>query len=89
MTDPVPLPPAPHPVDVAAEALLVAVLERQGGDLRAAFALLCTQVTIEDVTGEDYAAALGRAVACMVGRTRFGPWTGAEGEPTRSAHPTS
>lgn len=59
-----------HPIDVEASALLVAVLEGEGGDLKAAFAVLCARVTVEDVTGETFQGALSRAVAGLLGQTR-------------------
>jgi hypothetical protein len=49
-------------VDLRAEALLLTVQETTGGDLRAAFVILCSRASLSDVTGEAYEAALGRAV---------------------------
>lgn len=54
-------------IDHRAEALLLAIVETTGGDLRAAFAVLCARVTIEDVTGEPFEAAVERAVGTYFG----------------------
>lgn len=49
-------------VDHQADALLLAIVEISGGDLRAAFGILCARVTLAEVTGETFEAALSRAV---------------------------
>lgn len=55
-----------HAIDLQADALLLALTEQHGGDLHAAFALLCARVTPDDIIGEPFEAALARAVrACF------------------------
>lgn len=56
------------PVDIQAEALLLAVVECSGGDLRRAFAVLCARVSLEDVVGETFEQAIGRAVGAYFRR---------------------
>lgn len=73
--------PDTHPIDVEASALLVAVLEGQGGDLQATFVALCAHVTIEDVTGETFRDALSRAVAGLFGQPQHTLHGIASGEP--------
>jgi hypothetical protein len=49
-------------IDHQADALLLAVTEMSGGDIRVAFALLCSRVSLDDLMGETFDAALTRAV---------------------------
>lgn len=55
-------------LDLRAEALLLAVIETAGGDLRAAFAVLCSRASLADINGESFEAALTRAVAELFSR---------------------
>lgn len=55
-------------VDLRAEALLLTLQQQHGGDLRAAFVVLCGCASLSDVTGEAYEAALARAVGSLFGR---------------------
>lgn len=57
------------PQEIEGAALLMATLEANGGDLRAAFVLLCRGVSPEEVAGEDFRAALSRAVTTLLERT--------------------
>ena len=61
-------------LDLQADALLLALVEQNGGDLRAAFVVLCARVALADLNGEPFEAALGRAVADLLARpgARFG-----------------
>jgi len=51
--------------DLQADALLLAVIEREGGDLHAAFAVLCARVSPGDLACETFERALGRAVRAL------------------------
>ena len=55
-------------LDLRAEALLLAVIETAGGDLKAAFAVLCSRASLADINGESFEAALARAVAELFSR---------------------
>lgn len=55
-------------VDRQATALLITLLEQNGGDIRAAFRILCARVTTEEVAGESFERALARAVGCYFSR---------------------
>ncbi|APT31943.1 hypothetical protein MCBMB27_02652 [Methylobacterium phyllosphaerae] len=55
-------------LDLRAEALLLTVVETVGGDLRAAFAVLCSRASLADINGESFEAALTRAVAELFSR---------------------
>ncbi len=55
-------------IDLRAEAMLLAALELTGGDLRAAFAALCSRASLADINGETFEAALARAVAELFSR---------------------
>lgn len=55
-------------LNLRAEALLLAVIETSGGDLRAAFALLCSRASLADINGESFEAALTRAIAELFSR---------------------
>ena len=55
-------------VDLRAEAMLLAALEITGGDLRAAFASLCSRASLADINGETFNDALSRAVAELFSR---------------------
>lgn len=57
------------PQDIEATALLSAVVETCGGDLRAAFARLCAAVPPEEIEGECFRVALSRAVGALVARS--------------------
>lgn len=56
------------PVEMQADALLRTLLAQNGGDLRAALTLLCARIAVEDLTGETFDQALGRAVRDLFGR---------------------
>lgn len=67
------------PLDIQADALLIGLLDQNGGDLRAAFVLLCGRVALADLDGETFEAALGRAVRSLLGLPTValaGPITG-------------
>lgn len=55
-------------VDAQATALLLVLIEQNGGDIRAAFRVLCTRVTTEEVAGESFERALARAVGSYFSR---------------------
>ena len=55
-------------LDLRAEALLISVVEKANGDLRAAFALLCSRASLADINGESFEAALARAIAELFSR---------------------
>lgn len=55
-------------VDLRAEALLLAAIDTADGDLRAAFAILCSRASLSDINGETFEAALARAVAELFSR---------------------
>lgn len=63
-------------IDHQADALLLAIVEKSGGDLRVAFAVLCARASLEDVTGETFEAALSRAVRGHFGWPEIGPMPG-------------
>lgn len=56
--------------DIEADALLAVAVEINGGDLRAAFARLCSGIAPAEIEGEDFRSALSRAVATLIERTR-------------------
>lgn len=55
-------------LDLRAEALLIAVIEKVDGDLKAAFAVLCSRASLADINGESFDDALARAVAELFSR---------------------
>lgn len=55
-------------VDRQATALLLTLLEQNGGDIRATFRVLCARVTTEEVAGESFERALARAVGSYFAR---------------------
>lgn len=59
-------------VDHQADALLMAIVEKSGGDIRVAFGILCARVTLAEVTGETFEAALSRAVRGHFGWPEIG-----------------
>lgn len=55
-------------LELRAEALLLAVIETAGGDLKAAFSVLCSRASLADINGESFEAALTRAIAELFSR---------------------
>lgn len=55
-------------VDRQATALLLTLLEQNGGDIRATFRVLCARITAEEVAGESFERALARAVGSYFAR---------------------
>ncbi|GJD69426.1 hypothetical protein [Methylobacterium gnaphalii] len=53
--------------ELMASAFLATLVEASGGDLRAAFAHLCSRVSPADLDGEDFQTALSRAVGQLIG----------------------
>ncbi|BAQ50399.1 hypothetical protein [Methylobacterium aquaticum] len=58
-------------IDRAAEARLAQALEHACGDLAGALAHLCAGLSVGDVEGEGYAAALERMIRTHFGRERI------------------
>ncbi|GJD51062.1 hypothetical protein OPKNFCMD_3813 [Methylobacterium crusticola] len=58
-------------IDRAAEALLSAALEAAAGDVMVALAQLCAPLSVGDVEGETYQAALERMISRHFRSTRL------------------